>query len=65
MLTDRLLCEGQDDDHRLPVLSHSPPGRDAEGYLAESGRGIFLVSRLARQWGVSRIPTGKVVWFEI
>jgi hypothetical protein len=58
MLTDSLLCEVQDDDHHLPVLG-SPCPTD------ESGRGILLVSRLARRWGVSRIPTGKVVWFEL
>jgi hypothetical protein len=58
MLTDSLLCEVHDDDHHLPVLSNPRP-------TEESGRGILLVSRLARRWGVSRIPTGKVVWFEL
>ncbi len=58
MLTDSLLCEVQDDDYHLPVLGSPHPGD-------ESGRGLLLVSRLARRWGVSRIPTGKVVWFEI
>jgi serine phosphatase RsbU (regulator of sigma subunit) len=58
MLTDSLLCEVQDDDHHLPVLGNPCP-------TDESGRGILLVSRLARRWGVSRIPTGKVVWFEL
>jgi serine phosphatase RsbU (regulator of sigma subunit) len=58
MLTDSLLCEVHDDDHHLPVLGNPCP-------TEESGRGIVLVSRLARRWGVSRIPTGKVVWFEL
>jgi anti-sigma regulatory factor (Ser/Thr protein kinase) len=58
MLTDSLLCEVHDDDHRLPVLGN-PSSEE------ESGRGVLLVSRLARRWGVSRIPTGKVVWFEL
>jgi serine phosphatase RsbU (regulator of sigma subunit)/anti-sigma regulatory factor (Ser/Thr protein kinase) len=57
-LTDSLLCEVYDDDHHLPVLGNP-------GSAEESGRGILLVSRLARRWGVSRIPTGKVVWFEL
>jgi len=57
-LTDSLLCEVHDDDHRLPVLGNP----DSE---EENGRGIMLVSRLARRWGVSRTPTGKVVWFEL
>jgi serine phosphatase RsbU (regulator of sigma subunit) len=58
MLTDSLLCEVQDDDHHLPVLGNPCPAD-------ETGRGILLVSRLARRWGTSRLPTGKVVWFEV
>jgi serine phosphatase RsbU (regulator of sigma subunit) len=58
MLTDSLLCEVHDDDHHMPVLGNP-------GATDENGRGILLVSRLARHWGVSRIPTGKVVWFEL
>jgi serine phosphatase RsbU (regulator of sigma subunit) len=58
MFTDTLLCEVQDDDHRLPVLGNPCPAD-------ENGRGILLVSRLASRWGTSRLPTGKVVWFEV
>jgi serine phosphatase RsbU (regulator of sigma subunit) len=58
MLTDSLLCEVRDDDYRMPVLG-DPRSTD------EGGRGIQIVSRLSRRWGVSRIPTGKVVWFEL
>ena len=58
MLADSLLCEVHDDDYHLPVLGNPSP-------TEEGGRGIQLVSRLARRWGVSRIPTGKVVWFEV
>jgi anti-sigma regulatory factor (Ser/Thr protein kinase) len=56
--TGTLLCEVRDDDHYLPIL------REAGG-LDENGRGLFLVSRLARRWGVSRTTHGKVVWFEL
>jgi GAF domain-containing protein len=55
--TDALLCEVSDDDHHLPVLRYAQD--DDEG-----GRGLQLVSRLARRWGSSRTTTGKVVWFE-
>ncbi|HEV7931368.1 MAG TPA: SpoIIE family protein phosphatase [Actinomadura sp.] len=55
--TDALLCEVSDDDHHLPVLRYADD--DDEG-----GRGLQLVSRLARRWGSSRTSTGKVVWFE-
>ena len=56
--TDALLCEVTDDDYHLPVLRHSD---DQD----ENGRGLLLVSRLARRWGASRTATGKVVWFEL
>jgi hypothetical protein len=57
MRTDVLLCEVTDDDHHLPVL-RQPTDTD------ENGRGLHLVSRLARRWGSSRTTTGKAVWFE-
>lgn len=32
---------------------------------AEGGRGLWLVDRLARSWGVSTEEDGKAVWFEL
>lgn len=58
MHTGTLLCEVLDDDHHLPVLRQPQSGD-------ETGRGILLVSRLARRWGASRLPGGKIVWFEL
>ncbi|MFK0291183.1 SpoIIE family protein phosphatase [Streptomyces sp. NPDC090442] len=55
--TDALLCEVSDDDHALPQLLDAEPD-------AEFGRGLRVVSRLAREWGTSRTTTGKTVWFE-
>nr|WP_258052949.1 SpoIIE family protein phosphatase [Streptomyces sp. Ru73] len=55
--TDALLCEVSDDDHSLPQLLNV---RDEDEY----GRGLRVVSRLAREWGTSRTATGKTVWFE-
>ncbi|MFJ1585798.1 SpoIIE family protein phosphatase [Streptomyces sp. NPDC088197] len=52
-----LLCEVTDDDHAVPVLLSAGP--DDEG-----GRGMRIVSRLAREWGTSRFAQGKSVWFE-
>ncbi|HEY3479963.1 MAG TPA: ATP-binding protein, partial [Streptomyces sp.] len=54
---DALLCEVSDDDHAVPVLLSAGP--DDEG-----GRGMRIVSRLAREWGTSRSSHGKTVWFE-
>lgn len=55
---DTLLCEVDDDDHDLPTLLNAGPGD-------ESGRGLRVVSTLAREWGTSRTKAGKTVWFEL
>ncbi|MFB9467502.1 ATP-binding SpoIIE family protein phosphatase [Streptomyces cinereospinus] len=55
---DTLLCEVDDDDHDLPTLLSAGP-RD------ETGRGLRVVSTLAREWGASRTGAGKTVWFEL
>jgi anti-sigma regulatory factor (Ser/Thr protein kinase) len=33
--------------------------------MAESGRGLTIVDRLADTWGVRDLPQGKCVWFEL
>jgi two-component sensor histidine kinase len=55
---DTLLCEVDDDDHTLPTLLSAGP-------TDEYGRGLRVVSRLAREWGTSRTGSGKTVWFEM
>ncbi|MBV1935518.1 SpoIIE family protein phosphatase [Streptomyces sp. BV286] len=55
---DTLLCEVSDDDHTLPTLLSVGP-------LDEAGRGMRVVSTLAREWGTSRTGAGKTVWFEL
>jgi anti-sigma regulatory factor (Ser/Thr protein kinase) len=52
------LCEVTDDSHEMPALIRSGPDR-------ETGRGLWLVSRLARSWATSRTAAGKTVWFEM
>lgn len=32
---------------------------------AESGRGLFIISTLASQWGIDTTANGKCVWVEI
>ncbi|WTQ39248.1 serine/threonine-protein phosphatase [Actinacidiphila glaucinigra] len=56
--TDVLRCEVGDDAPTLPRLSRAQPED-------EGGRGLYLVNRMAQRWGVTRLPTGKVVWFEL
>ncbi|SEQ11653.1 Serine phosphatase RsbU, regulator of sigma subunit [Streptomyces sp. yr375] len=55
---ETLLCEVEDDDHELPTLLSAGPGD-------EFGRGLRVVSTLAREWGTSRTGAGKSVWFEL
>ncbi|MGX1273282.1 SpoIIE family protein phosphatase [Streptomyces phaeoluteigriseus] len=55
---DTLLCEVDDDHHELPTLLSAGPDD-------ESGRGLRVVSTLAREWGTSRTAAGKSVWFEL
>ncbi|MEG3626705.1 SpoIIE family protein phosphatase [Streptomyces poriticola] len=55
---DTLLCEVDDDSHELPVLRSTGPEDDG-------GRGLRVVSTLAREWGSSRTRAGKTVWFEL
>ncbi|NBE51387.1 SpoIIE family protein phosphatase [Streptomyces boluensis] len=56
--TDVLRCEVGDDVPQLPRLRQARA--DDEG-----GRGLYLVNRMARRWGATRLSTGKVVWFEL
>ncbi|MCQ8770199.1 SpoIIE family protein phosphatase [Streptomyces telluris] len=56
--TDVLRCEVGDDVPQLPRLRQARPSD-------EGGRGLYLVNRLARRWGATRLSTGKVVWFEL
>jgi anti-sigma regulatory factor (Ser/Thr protein kinase) len=46
-------------------LAPTLPGRLDVGVEAESGRGLLLVSRVAKQWGVRRAHRGKVVWADV
>ncbi|MGA4838730.1 SpoIIE family protein phosphatase [Streptomyces sp. G45] len=54
----RLLCEVEDDDVALPSLLNAGPSD-------EFGRGLRIVTGLAKEWGTSRTSTGKTVWFEL
>ncbi|MEU5884731.1 SpoIIE family protein phosphatase [Spirillospora sp. NPDC047279] len=42
-----------------------PRVRRGEDMFTESGRGLHVVGRLARRWGVRRTPAGKAVWCEL
>ncbi|WP_240135151.1 SpoIIE family protein phosphatase [Streptomyces sp. MUM 178J] len=55
---DALVCELADEDPALPALLDAGPDD-------ELGRGLHVVSALAREWGTSHTPEGKTVWFEL
>lgn len=48
-------------DGRADVL----PRQRVAGPDAEGGRGLLIVSALARAWGTYRLSAGKCVWFEL
>ncbi|MET9551835.1 SpoIIE family protein phosphatase [Streptomyces sp. NPDC006645] len=54
---DALLCEVTDDEPAPASLLGAKPDD-------EFGRGLRVVSRLARGWGSSSTAQGKTVWFE-
>ena len=59
LLLDRtLVCEVWDSGLVQPRRRRA---RDTD----EGGRGLLLVSMLARSWGSRRTPRGKTVWFEL
>ncbi|MGW0883930.1 SpoIIE family protein phosphatase [Streptomyces sp. NPDC002671] len=55
--TDALLFEVTDAEPALPAMLGAGP-------YDESGRGLRVVSRLAREWGASASGHRKTVWFE-
>ncbi len=64
----RLTIEHFDDRIRVTVADSSaaPPRLRDYGPEAATGRGVFLVDRLAHQWGVETDDdAGKRVWFEV
>jgi anti-sigma regulatory factor (Ser/Thr protein kinase) len=50
--------EVRDPSRGLPCLMPVQP-------MDTSGRGLFLVDKLADRWGVDLLPRGKTTWFEI
>ena len=54
---DRLRIEVADASAKLPELRPTSS-------IAMRGRGIFLVDRMATEWGVSPTAAGKTVWAE-
>ena len=57
--TDVLRCEVGDD---VPAAAAAAAGA---GRRTRAAAGLYLVNRLARRWGATRLSTGKVVWFEL
>ena len=55
---DRLRVEVHDGNGRLPARKHYST-------LSATGRGLMLVERMSRDWGVAATSGGKVVWFEL
>ena len=56
---DTLRVTVRDDNPDLPAVG------DAPDFTDEHGRGLLIVSKLARRWGVEPSGDGKAVWFEL
>jgi two-component sensor histidine kinase len=56
-----------DDVIRVAVADDSPRAPQQRRHSVDSGtgRGLLLVERMARRWGVEVGSAGKVVWFEL
>jgi len=63
----RVTIERDDTRVRISVCDDSParPRLRDYGPDAVTGRGLVIVDRLARRWGVDPSDAGKCVWFEI
>ena len=65
--TVKVACTGEE-VVRLEVSDTDPTPpvpRPAVTTEAVGGRGLLLVTALARQWGYRLTATGKTVWFEV
>lgn len=62
-----VLVEEASDVVRVEVRDGSPVPPRMHRFSATSatGRGLRLLDRLARAWGVEATPNGKCVWFEV
>lgn len=56
--SEALRFEIEDDGPGEPCVSDASPS-------ATSGRGLLIVSSIARRWGTEPTPGGKVVWAEL
>jgi anti-sigma regulatory factor (Ser/Thr protein kinase) len=54
---DRIRVEVSDGSDKLPVLDPHPDGH--------GGYGLHLIGEVAHDWGVTPLPAGKTIWFEI
>ncbi|MEU0553881.1 ATP-binding protein [Dactylosporangium sp. NPDC006015] len=54
-----VLIEVGDASPALPRIT------EIDNETSTSGRGMFIVSRLAHSWGVRPQPIGKIVWAEL
>src|SRR5688500_17270520 len=58
-----VLTEAADDGPPFPI--EEMKGQSAAAHEPEGGWGLFLVERLARNWGVKEDDGSKRVWFEL
>lgn len=65
--TTRLTVEVHRDHVRIAADDDAPglPQRITVGARSRHGRGLAIVEKLSRAWGVSRLGNGKQVWADV
>jgi len=61
---DTLRVTVRDDNPQLPAVGDSPD-LNAQTLDTESGRGLLIVSKTAKRWGIEAGAGGKAIWFEL
>ncbi len=64
----KVVAMARDDRVRVEVhdeLGSARPAPTRAAPLAECGRGLAIVSALAKEWGLTLKDSGKAVWFEV
>lgn len=58
VVDESLVVAVRDDCDDLPAVGATP-------WYAERGRGLQVIDEVAGDWGVSRLTSGKTVWFRL
>ncbi len=64
-MTVRIRCDDQVLRVEVEDSSQLVPAQRAYGAESSTGRGLGLVAAISHEHGITRVPTGKIVWFTL